>query len=87
MKRKPVGKIIVNILVILLCCVWLVPVYMVIVNAFKSRAELYENIFASMPTYSRKHKKSHRSLFRSKWGPTLILKKSAETTVRHAPTK
>ena len=46
MKRKPVGKIIVNILVILLCCVWLVPVYMVIVNAFKSRAELYENIFA-----------------------------------------
>ena len=38
MKRKPVGKIIVNILVILLCCVWLVPVYMVIVNAFKSRA-------------------------------------------------
>lgn len=46
MKRKPVGKIIVNILVILLCCVWLVLVYMVIVNAFKSRAELYENIFA-----------------------------------------
>ena len=35
MKRKPVGKIIVNILVILLCCVWLVPVYMVIVNAIK----------------------------------------------------
>ena len=51
MKRKPVGKIIVNILVILLCCVWLVPVYMVIVNAFKSRAELYENIFAFSKTF------------------------------------
>ena len=46
MKKRPVGKVIVNVLVILLCCVWLVPVYMVIVNAFKSRAELYENIFA-----------------------------------------
>lgn len=27
MKKRPVGKVIVNVLVILLCCVWLVPVY------------------------------------------------------------
>lgn len=45
-KKNPVGKVIVNALVIALCCFYLFPVYLVIVNAFKSRAELYENIVA-----------------------------------------
>ena len=30
----------------LCCCIYLFPVYLIIVNAFKSRAELYENILA-----------------------------------------
>ena len=46
MKGKKIGKILINILVILGCCIYLFPVYLIIVNAFKSRAELYENILA-----------------------------------------
>lgn len=46
MSGKKIGKIAVNMLVIIFCCSWLFPVYLIIVNAFKSRAELYENILA-----------------------------------------
>ena len=46
MKKKAIGKVIVNIFVVAFCCLWLFPVYLIIVNAFKSRAELYENILA-----------------------------------------
>ena len=46
MKKSSLGKILVNTLVIIFCCLWLFPVYLIIVNAFKSRAELYENILA-----------------------------------------
>ncbi len=43
---KKAGKIILNSIVILLSLVYLFPVYIVIVNSFKNRAQLYENILA-----------------------------------------
>lgn len=43
MKTK---KIILNTLIILLCGFYLFPIYIVIVNSFKNRAELYEDMLA-----------------------------------------
>ncbi len=39
-------KILVNVIVIVLCALFLFPIYLVIVNSFKNRSELYENIMA-----------------------------------------
>ena len=39
-------KIILNILLIAFGCAYLFPVYIIVVNAFKNRAQLYENILA-----------------------------------------
>ncbi|MDR3247238.1 MAG: carbohydrate ABC transporter permease [Treponema sp.] len=39
-------KIIPNVLAILLCLLYLSPIYIVLVNSFKNRAELYEDILA-----------------------------------------
>ena len=44
--------IIANIVLILFCCLWLFPVYIIVVNAFKNRAELYENILAFPSKFS-----------------------------------
>jgi len=46
MKRRPTLKVIMNAVVVIFCYSYLFPVYLVIVNAFKTRAELYENILA-----------------------------------------
>ncbi|NLN65565.1 MAG: carbohydrate ABC transporter permease [Clostridiaceae bacterium] len=43
---KKAGKIAINIIVVALSLIYLFPVYIVIVNSFKNRAELYENILA-----------------------------------------
>lgn len=39
-------KFLVNTLVLLLCAVFLFPIYLVVVNSFKNRSELYANIMA-----------------------------------------
>lgn len=43
---KKTGKVLANVILILVCCVYLFPVYIIVVNSFKNRAELYENILA-----------------------------------------
>lgn len=48
---KKIGKITTNILVIVLALTYLFPVYIVIVNSFKNRSELYENILAFPSTF------------------------------------
>lgn len=40
------GKILIEFLVIVLCLVYLFPIYIVLVNSFKNRAQLYENMLA-----------------------------------------
>ena len=47
------GKsIVANVLVILLSILWLFPVYIVFVNSFKNRAELYKNMLAWPKSFS-----------------------------------
>jgi raffinose/stachyose/melibiose transport system permease protein len=45
-KFPPLKKAVLNPLVLLLCLVYLFPAYIILVNSFKNRAELYENILA-----------------------------------------
>lgn len=43
---KKASRILANVLVILMACCWLFPVYIVVVNSFKDRAQLYESMIA-----------------------------------------
>lgn len=52
---KKTRSIIANIILILLCILWLFPVYIIVVNAFKNRAELYENILSFPKEFSFKY--------------------------------
>ncbi|MDF2512856.1 MAG: sugar transporter permease [Herbinix sp.] len=49
---KKLGKIIVAFISILLCLFYLFPFYIVIVNAFKNRKELYEDMLALPQTFT-----------------------------------
>lgn len=40
---KKAGTIAGNVLLLLMCCVWLFPVYIILTNSFKSREEMYLN--------------------------------------------
>lgn len=48
---KKIYGILYNILVFLLASIWLFQIYIVVVNSFKNRSELYENILATPKTY------------------------------------
>lgn len=43
---KRIGKLLAELLVILICIAYLFPIYIVVVNSFKNRQELYENMLA-----------------------------------------
>lgn len=49
---KKARSIAANVIVILLAVLWLFPVYIVIVNSFKNRSELYESILALPKSFS-----------------------------------
>ena len=49
---KKVRGVIANIILICVCCAYLFPIYIIVVNAFKNRAELYENVLAFPSTFS-----------------------------------
>ena len=49
---KKTKSIFINVLFIICCCLYLFPIYMVLVNAFKNRSEIYENIL-SLPSSFR----------------------------------
>jgi raffinose/stachyose/melibiose transport system permease protein len=44
---KKVGRILIEIIIMLLCLCYLFPIYIVFVNSFKNRSELYENMLAA----------------------------------------
>ena len=46
MKHAKTGKIIGNIITVVLCCLYLFPIYLILTNSFKSRSEMYENMVA-----------------------------------------
>jgi len=43
---KKIAKIIPNVLLILFCMLYLLPLYLILTNSFKSRSEMYENMIA-----------------------------------------
>ena len=46
---KKAGRLLANLLLVAFSCVWLAPLYIIFVNSFKNRAELYANIL-SLPS-------------------------------------
>jgi raffinose/stachyose/melibiose transport system permease protein len=52
MKTK---KMIPNILVVVFCLLYLFPIYLILTNSFKSRAEMYENMVALPTKFSLKY--------------------------------
>lgn len=49
---KKTRSVVANILVLCMACIWLFPVYIVFVNSFKNRAELYENMLGLPSSFS-----------------------------------
>lgn len=49
---KKTKSIFINVLFIICCCLYLFPIYMVLVNAFKNRSEIYENILSLPSSFS-----------------------------------
>jgi raffinose/stachyose/melibiose transport system permease protein len=49
---KKVSRIFVEIIAVVLCLFYLFPIYIVFVNAFKNRSELYENMLALPPKFT-----------------------------------
>lgn len=45
-RKRLIRGTIENIVMLLFCCIWLYPIYIIIVNSFKSRAEMYGNPLA-----------------------------------------
>ena len=52
---KSVKKIIPNVLVALMCLLYLFPIYLILTNSFKSRAEMYKNMVALPEKLSLKY--------------------------------
>ena len=51
-KSRSVKSVILNIAVVALCLCYLFPIYIILVNSFKSRSELYDNILAIPQSFS-----------------------------------
>lgn len=43
---KKAGRLLANLLLVAFSCIWLAPIYIIFVNSFKNRAELYANILS-----------------------------------------
>lgn len=52
---KKIGKLICELLIILICLAYLFPIYIVLVNSFKNRQELYENMIALPHSFSMEY--------------------------------
>ena len=50
--KKSRKNILAEVLLMAACLLYLFPIYIIVVNSFKSRAELYENILAFPGTFS-----------------------------------
>lgn len=72
---KKLSGIFLNILIVLLCLCYLFPIYIVFVNSFKNRAELYENMLAapSKFTFEYFHKAIDKMNLLRSFGNSLIV--------------
>ena len=55
MKKSGIKKILLNSLVVVFCCIYLFPIYLIFTNSFKSRSEMYENMVALPHSFSFKY--------------------------------
>jgi raffinose/stachyose/melibiose transport system permease protein len=55
MKKVKIKSLFLNGLTIVLCLLYLFPIYLILVNSFKSRAEMYENMLAAPSRFSFKY--------------------------------
>lgn len=55
MNKSRSKKILLNSLVVMFCCVYLFPIYLIFTNSFKSRSEMYENMVALPRSFSFKY--------------------------------
>lgn len=55
MKKPRIKKILLNLLVVVFCCLYLFPIYLIFTNSFKSRSEMYENMVALPRSFSFKY--------------------------------
>jgi len=55
MKKKSDKKVVANIALIVFCLLYLFPIYLILTNSFKSRAEMYENMVALPESLSLKY--------------------------------
>lgn len=55
MKKSRIKKVLLNSLVVVFCCIYLFPIYLIFTNSFKSRSEMYENMVALPHSFSFKY--------------------------------
>lgn len=55
MNKSRSKKILLNSLVVVFCCIYLFPIYLIFTNSFKSRSEMYENMVALPRSFSFKY--------------------------------
>lgn len=55
MSKSRIKKILLNAVVVVLCCLYLFPIYLIFTNSFKSRSEMYENMMALPSSFSFKY--------------------------------
>lgn len=55
MSKSRIKKILLNAVVVVLCCLYLFPIYLIFTNSFKSRSEMYENMMAPPSSFSFKY--------------------------------
>lgn len=49
---KKAGKFAINTLLMALCCLWLFPIYIIVINSFKTREEMYNGILSPPKSFS-----------------------------------
>lgn len=74
-KSKSVKSVLLNVGVIAVCLFYLFPIYIILVNSFKSRSELYENILAIPSSFSLQYyqKAMDKMNFLKAFGNSLIV--------------
>ncbi len=58
MKKTESSKVISNVILMCFCLIYLFPIYLILTNSFKSRAEMYENMVALPAKISAKYYES-----------------------------
>ena len=50
---KSIKSVLANMALLVFCLIYLSPIYIIVVNSFKSRAEMYTNVLALPETFKR----------------------------------